>query len=254
MCDPAQTFLTSKISYLLFFPITPIKLKLGLQIGGRQLIATHFNQSKISSQWRTDVTLCSAMYWPHHLVHKCKAQSHFYCSVVDEEKWKHAQISSAKWFGPRDFAGLVRLVKVMHLPEKSVINIIWLLFPVSHWSIIMIGDGELLLIVSHLFAVSVFILGLRLKKKTRLNWDVRNIVARSPSEHLRDCSKDWHTLGEETHSDDHYIKGARKIWYLQSWFDHNFSCANWLVPHGSVNKWYSTRKLQACECMPQFGR
>jgi hypothetical protein len=128
-------------------------------------------------------------------------------------------------------------------------------FPVSDWSIIMICVDDLLLIVSYLFAVSVFILGLRLKNKTRLNLDTRNIVSRSHSEHLWDCSKDCLTLGKETQSDGHYIKGVRKIWYLQSRFDHNFSCANWLVPDGgSVNKWYSTIKLQAWECMSQFGR
>jgi hypothetical protein len=77
---------------------------------------------------------------------------------------KTCQISSAKLFEPRIFAGLARLVKVVHLPEKSLINIILLLFPVSHWSIIMIGVDDLLLIVSYLFAVSVFILGMRLKK------------------------------------------------------------------------------------------
>jgi hypothetical protein len=29
-----------------FFPTTPIKLKLGLQIGGKLLIATHLDQTK----------------------------------------------------------------------------------------------------------------------------------------------------------------------------------------------------------------
>jgi hypothetical protein len=41
-----EIFLTSKFSYnLLDFPNPPIKLKLGLQIGGRLLIATHRDQS-----------------------------------------------------------------------------------------------------------------------------------------------------------------------------------------------------------------
>jgi len=76
---------------------------------------------------------------------------------------------------------------------------------------VSIGVDDLQLIVSYPFAVSVFILGLRLKKKTRLNWDMRNIVARSHCEHLWDCSKDCLTLGEETQSDGHNIKGVRKI-------------------------------------------
>jgi hypothetical protein len=40
----AKIFLTSKFIYL-FFPTPPIKPKLGLQIGGRLLIANHLDQS-----------------------------------------------------------------------------------------------------------------------------------------------------------------------------------------------------------------
>jgi hypothetical protein len=40
----SKIFLTSKFSYL-FFATPPIKLKLGLQIGGRLLIANHTEQS-----------------------------------------------------------------------------------------------------------------------------------------------------------------------------------------------------------------
>jgi hypothetical protein len=149
---------------------------------------------KLSSQLTTDVTLHSAMYWPHHLVHKCKAQS--------RSDW-------CRWFA-----------------TNSLLPICGLSF--------------------HFRA--------KVEKKTRLNWDMRNIVARSHCEHLWDCSKDWHTLGEETQSDGHNIKGVRKIWYLQSRLKHNFSCANWLVPDGSANKWYRRIQLQAWECMPQFGR
>jgi len=148
---------------------------------------------KLSSQLTTDVTLCSAMYWPYHLVHKCKAQSRF---------------DSCRWFA-----------------INSLLPICNLSFHFRVWT-----------------------------KKTRLNWDMRNIVARSHCEHLWDCSKDCLTLGEETQSDGHNIKGVRKTWYLQSRLKHNFSCANWLVPDGSANKWYSRIQLQAWECMPQFGR
>jgi hypothetical protein len=35
VCDPAKIFLTSKILVTNFFPAPPIKLKLGLQVGGR---------------------------------------------------------------------------------------------------------------------------------------------------------------------------------------------------------------------------
>jgi hypothetical protein len=37
--------LSTKFSYLLFFPTSPIKLKLGLQIDARVLITTNLNQS-----------------------------------------------------------------------------------------------------------------------------------------------------------------------------------------------------------------
>jgi hypothetical protein len=39
--------------------------------------------------------------------------------------------------------------KAEHLPEKSVINMIWLLFPVSDWPIIWIARGGFLWIVSY---------------------------------------------------------------------------------------------------------
>ncbi len=46
MCDPATIFLTSKFIVVYFFWTTPpIKLKLGLQIGERLLIAKHLDQS-----------------------------------------------------------------------------------------------------------------------------------------------------------------------------------------------------------------
>jgi hypothetical protein len=45
----------------------------------------------------------------------------------------------------------------VHLLEKSVINMIWLLSFVFDWPIIMIDPGGLLLVVPHLFAVLVSI-------------------------------------------------------------------------------------------------
>ncbi len=41
------------------------------------------------------------------------------------------------------------------MPEKSVVNMIWLLLPGSDWLFIMIGPSGLLLVSSHLFAVSI---------------------------------------------------------------------------------------------------
>jgi hypothetical protein len=42
------------------------------------------------------------------------------------------------------------------MPEKSVGSMIWLLLPGSDWVFIMIGPSGLLLVSSHLFAVSIF--------------------------------------------------------------------------------------------------
>ncbi len=42
--------------------------------------------------------------------------------------------------------------------QKSVISMISLLLSVSHWPIIMIGPGGLLLVVHHLFAIPVSVL------------------------------------------------------------------------------------------------
>ncbi len=60
--------------------------------------------------------------------------------------------------------------------QQSPINMIQLLLPVSDRPTIMIGAGGLLLVVSHLFAVPVFILWVGLEKSIKLNLDVRNIL------------------------------------------------------------------------------
>jgi len=53
--------------------------------------------------------------------------------------------------------------------EKSIINMIWLLFSVFDWSIIMISPGGLLLVVPHVVAVlvSVWWAGLQKSKLTK---------------------------------------------------------------------------------------
>jgi len=57
------------------FPTTPIKLKLGLQISGRLQIATHLNQSNLSSQSAADVGLCCAFYQRQQTLQKCWAKT-----------------------------------------------------------------------------------------------------------------------------------------------------------------------------------
>jgi hypothetical protein len=74
--------------------------------------------------------------------------------------------------------------KAMHLLEKSVVNMIWQLLPVSDWPIIMIGPRGLLLVVRTHFQSY----GWGLLKSKWLNLDVRNIFARSHTEHRWGCS------------------------------------------------------------------
>ncbi len=55
-------------------------------------------------------------------------------------------------------------------PKKSVINCTWLRLSISHWlitMITMIGPGGLLLVVPHVYAVSVLLVGLP-KEKAKL--------------------------------------------------------------------------------------
>jgi len=77
---------------------------------------------------------------------------------LNEEKSKLAGL--AQHFLQR----LLRLAKgasqAYHLPEKSVLNVIWLLVSVSYWPL---RDSSLL-VVPHLFAVPVFILWVELEK------------------------------------------------------------------------------------------
>jgi hypothetical protein len=83
-------------------------------------------------------------------------------------KFKTCWFNSAKWFWPSIFAQFAeackRHSKVEHLPEKSVVNMIWLLLPVFDWTIIVIGPGGLLLVVSHLFAVPVWVISVGWEK------------------------------------------------------------------------------------------
>jgi hypothetical protein len=68
--------------------------------------------------------------------------------------WRNANICwcvSGKWFFCCIFAQFAeagkKRSKAVHLLEKSVINMIWLLLPVFDWSIIMISPRGVLLVV-----------------------------------------------------------------------------------------------------------
>jgi hypothetical protein len=69
-------------------------------------------------------------------------------------------------------------------PEKSVINMIWLLPSISDWPIIMIRAGG-----SPIYLMSQFQLQLVVLQKTKqLNLDVKNIFAGSHTEYHWRCS------------------------------------------------------------------
>jgi hypothetical protein len=61
-----------------------------------------------------------------------------------EEKAKPVILAQENGFSPAYLHSLLRIVKgTVHLPEKNVINIIWLLLPVSNCQIITIAPGGL---------------------------------------------------------------------------------------------------------------
>jgi len=70
---------------------------------------------------------------------------------LDGEKSTYAGLAQEKGFFSCIFAQFAetskKRSKSMHLIEKSVINMIWVLRPVFDWPIIMIGPGGLLLVV-----------------------------------------------------------------------------------------------------------
>ncbi len=68
---------------------------------------------------------------------------------------------------------------------------IWLLLPVSHWSIIKIGAGGLPLVpnLSRVCSPSFSFVGVRGLQKTKLlNMDVGNVFEGSHTEHCWRCS------------------------------------------------------------------
>jgi hypothetical protein len=68
----------------------------------------------------------------------------------DEEKSRYADLGQENGFSPANLLSLLRLVKtaakVVHLLERSIINMIWLLHHVFDWLMIMISWGGLLLV------------------------------------------------------------------------------------------------------------
>jgi hypothetical protein len=100
-----------------------------------------------------------------------RAQYVWLCKLtLDEEKSKRAGLPGEKWFWICIFAhfavaGTKHCKECNTFQKKGVINMIWLFLPVSDSPIIMIGPcGLLLLVVSHLFAISVSVLWVRLEK------------------------------------------------------------------------------------------
>jgi hypothetical protein len=71
---------------------------------------------------------------------------------MDEEMWTYAGLAHENGFSPACLLGFLRLAgtkscKAVHLLEKSVINMMWLVVTVLDCPVIMIGPGGLLLVV-----------------------------------------------------------------------------------------------------------
>jgi hypothetical protein len=67
------------------------------------------------------------------------------------------------------------------------------LTPAVDWLDSLIGQGEFLLLVSHLFAVPVLDFMGGVGKSKKVNLDVRDIFAGLHTEHHRRCSKELRT-------------------------------------------------------------
>jgi hypothetical protein len=65
---------------------------------------------------------------------------------------------------------LLKDIKVVHLLEKIVMNLIWLPPFVFDWPFVMVGLGGLLLVVPHLFAIPILVLWVGLEKMFNQTW------------------------------------------------------------------------------------
>ncbi len=86
----------------------------------------------------------------YHVRASPKVLSMWPCTLwLDQEKSTYAGLVQENRFSLAYLLSLLRLVKTtakaMHLLERSIINMIWLLHRVFDWLIIMIGRGGLLL-------------------------------------------------------------------------------------------------------------
>jgi len=91
--------------------------------------------------------------------------------TIGWRKVKTCQYGSRKWFWPSTFAQTAKPGKIcitaVNLLE-NVINMIWLLLPVSDWPILMIAPGGLLLVVPHLLQSQIsFMCGVAKKQITK---------------------------------------------------------------------------------------
>jgi hypothetical protein len=88
---------------------------------------------------------------------------------LDEEKSKHASLFQQNGFGPTFLHTVLRLIKGIQqslTPTPEECNEYDLTtVPVFYLSIIMIGPGALLLVVSHLFAVALLVFIIEVEKK-----------------------------------------------------------------------------------------
>jgi hypothetical protein len=112
------------------------------------------------------------------------------CTVKLDGKVRTCWFGSEKWFWFCTFSQFAevgeRYNKAIHLLEKSVMNMIWQLFPVFDWLIIIIGPGSLLLVLSPICNFSFcFMGGVAKKQITKLG--CKKSFAESRTEHHWSC-------------------------------------------------------------------
>jgi hypothetical protein len=117
------------------------------------------------------ISTCRATYWAlvellYEHTHRCNSTSTHCVTLHIKIRWRLSLLDSGKWFCSWKCGQFSEASKrhntAVHLLGKIIMNMIWLLFPVSDWQFIMIGPGDLLLVV-YVVPVSV-LLGLQKSK------------------------------------------------------------------------------------------
>jgi hypothetical protein len=132
-----------------------------------QLCILTTSKSSSASMWACKLKLEEEQ--SKHASCKSSSASMWACKLkLDEEQSKHASLAQQNSFGgyPSNFPTICwDRYRALQSTQKIVINMIWLVLPVSDWPSIMIDPGGLLLVPSHPFRVLVLVLWVGLEKK-----------------------------------------------------------------------------------------